>query len=88
MSLVHHRDIATAMVLALSGAMDGEVVNIADEAPTSIFELAELVGEALEPSSEPLRNPWYLQMDGTSARRLGFQPIVRTVHQAVQEELM
>jgi UDP-glucose 4-epimerase len=88
MSLVHHRDIATAMGIALTGAMDGHVVNIADEAPTSIFELAELVGEAMEPSSEPLANPWYLQMDSTLARRLGFQPTVRTVYQAMQEGLM
>lgn len=88
MSLVHHRDIATAMKRALSGSMDGKVVNIADEAPTSIFELAELVGEALQPSAEPLANPWHLQMDGTSARQLGFQPTVRTVHQAVQERLL
>lgn len=88
MSLVHHIDIATAMKLALSGAMDGKVVNIADEAPTSIFELSELVGEALEPSAEPLANPWHLQIDGTSARHLGFQPMVRSVHQAVRELLL
>jgi hypothetical protein len=28
MGLIHHRDIATAMRLALTGAMDGRVVNI------------------------------------------------------------
>jgi UDP-glucose 4-epimerase len=28
MSLIHHRDIATAMQLALAGAMDGRVVNL------------------------------------------------------------
>ena len=88
MSLIHHRDIATAMNLALSGAMDGHVVNIADEAPTSIYELFELVGETMEPSSKPLANPWHLHMDGSLARRLGFQPTVRTVYQAVQEKLM
>ncbi len=88
MSMVHHRDIATAMKLALIGAMDGHVVNIADEAPTSIYELAGLVGGTMEPSAEPLANPWYLQMDSTLARHLGFQPAVRTVYQAVQEGLM
>ena len=88
MSLVHHRDIATAMHLALNGAMDGRVVNIVDDAPTSIYELVQLVGGAMEPSSEPLSNPWHLHVDGSLARSLGFQPTVRTVHQAVQEKLM
>jgi nucleoside-diphosphate-sugar epimerase len=88
MSLVHHRDIATAMTRALTGAMDGRVVNIVDEAPTSIYELAGLVGEPMAPSSEPLANPWHLHVDGSLARSLGFQPVVRTVYQAVQEGLM
>lgn len=88
MSMVHHRDIATAMSLALTGAMDGRVVNIADDAPTSIYELVELIGETMEPSSGPLANPWYLHMNGSLARRLGFQPMVRTIHQAVEEKLL
>jgi UDP-glucose 4-epimerase len=88
MSMVHHRDIATAMHLALTGALDGRIVNIVDEAPTSIFELVRLVGETMEPSSEPLANPWHLHVDGSLARSLGFQPTVRSVYQAVQERLM
>lgn len=88
MSMVHHRDIATAMTLALTGAMDGRIVNIADDAPTSIHELVELVGGTMEPSSAPLANPWHLHMDVSLARSLGFQPVVRTVHQAVRENLM
>ncbi|MDQ1079672.1 NAD(P)-dependent oxidoreductase [Pseudoroseomonas cervicalis] len=88
MSLVHHRDIATATRLALSGAMDGRVVNIADEAPTSLYELAGLVGQAMPPSAAPLENPWRLQMDVSLARRLGFRPVVRTVHQAAEEGLL
>ncbi|KGD98518.1 MULTISPECIES: NAD(P)-dependent oxidoreductase [Rhizobium/Agrobacterium group] len=88
MSMVHHRDIATAMNLALTGAMDGRIVNIADEAPTAIYELVALVGGTMEPSSEPLANPWRLHVDVSLARSLGFQPVVRTVHQAAQEGLM
>ena len=88
MSMIHHRDIATAMNLALTGAIDGRIVNIVDEAPTSIYELVELVGETMEPSSEPLANPWRLHVDSSLARRLGFQPTVRTVYQAAQEKLM
>jgi UDP-glucose 4-epimerase len=88
MGMIHHRDIATAMNLALTGAMDGRIVNIVDEAPTSIYELVQLVGETMEPSSEPLVNPWHLHVDGSLARSLGFQPTVRTVYQALQLNLM
>lgn len=88
MSLIHHRDIAVAMQLALSGVMDGHIVNLTDEAPTSLYELASLVGEPMASSSEPLTNPWHLHVDGSLARQLGFQPSVRTVHQAVAEQLL
>ncbi len=88
MSMVHHRDIAMAAKLALTGAMDGHVINLSDDAPTSYYELFELVGETMEPSSEALANPWHLHIDNSLARRLGFQPTVRTVYQAAQEKLM
>ncbi len=45
------------MNLALAGALDGRIVNIGDEAPTSIYELIVLVGGTMEPSSAPLANP-------------------------------
>lgn len=88
MSTLHHRDIAHAMSLALAGAMDGRIVNLTDDAPASVYELVGLVGGTMEPSSEPLANPWKLYVDGSLARRLGFQPTVRSVHQAVHEKLM
>jgi UDP-glucose 4-epimerase len=90
MSLIHHRDIAIAIAinLGLTGAMDKRIVNITDEAPTSIYELLELIGETMEPSSEPLANPWYIHINGAQARRLGFQPTVRTVYQAAREDLL
>jgi nucleoside-diphosphate-sugar epimerase len=88
MSTVHHRDIATAMDLALEGAFDRRVVNIADEAPASIYELAGLFGVRLQSSAEPLPNPWRLHVDGSLARSLGFCASVRTVYQAQQEGLM
>jgi hypothetical protein len=88
MSLIHHRDIATAVELALTGAMDGHVVNICDEAPTTVYEIAQIVGAPYEPSAEPLTNPWKLHMDGTLARSLGFQPKVSTVYQASREDAL
>lgn len=86
MSMVHQQDIATGVKLALTGALDGEIVNLADDGPPSIFELYELAGKQMAPSSEPLPNPWHLVVDNELARRLGFHPTIRTVHQAAQEE--
>jgi nucleoside-diphosphate-sugar epimerase len=88
MSLIHHRDIATATRLALTGALDGRIVNITDEAPTSLYELVEIAGGAMGPSSDALEHPWHLQMDGALARRLGFRPTVRTIHHAVEQQAM
>ncbi|WP_315720780.1 MULTISPECIES: NAD(P)-dependent oxidoreductase [unclassified Bradyrhizobium] len=88
MSTIHHRDIATAMKLALAGVFDGRIVNIADEAPTTIYELVGLAGARMEASAEPMKNPWHLHIDASLARGLGFQPTVRTVYQAVQEGLL
>jgi len=88
MSTIHHRDIATAVEMALRGVFDGRVVNIADDAPTTIYELVELVGATMEPSSDAMRHPWYQHIDASLARGLGFQPTVRSVHQAVHEGLM
>jgi UDP-glucose 4-epimerase len=85
MSLVHHRDIATAVQLALTGITDGHIVNIVDEAPMSVYEIAEIVGASYTPSAEPLPNPWMGHLDGALARSLGFQPTVPTGYQASRE---
>lgn len=87
-STVHHIDIANAMRIALDGAMDKQIINITDEATTSIYELVELTGAKTESSAEPLQNPWHLHASGLLARSLGFQPVVRTVYQAKWEGLL
>jgi len=38
--------------------MDGRIVNIVDDAPTTLYEMASIVGAAIEPSAEPLTHPW------------------------------
>lgn len=87
-STIHHRDIYTAIMMALEGIMDGQVVNITDEAPTTLYELLQLVGEPMAASAEPMVNPWYLHADASLARSLGFRASVRTVYQAAQENLL
>lgn len=87
-STIHHQDIATAMELALQGTMNKRICNITDDAALSIYELLQITGNTMESSSEPLLNPWYLHADSILARTLGFQPKVRTVRQAEQENLL
>lgn len=88
MSTIHHRDIATAMILALDGAMDARVVNIADDMPASMLELLALGGGVMEGSAEPLNDPWAGQCDTTLALSLGFRPTIRTVHEAARENII
>ncbi len=88
MSTVHHNDVAAATQRALTGAFDGRIVNISDDAATTIFELVRFVGKDMEESSEPMPDPWYLHVDGSLARSLGFRPTVRTIREAVEGGLM
>lgn len=87
-SMGHHRDIAAAVRLALNGVMDGRIVNVTDDAPTTIFQLAKLAGQPLAGSAEPLTNPWFGRMDGTLIRDLGFTPSVPTVYAAARDGLL
>lgn len=88
MSTIHHRDITTAMKMALAGVFDARIVNLSDEAPTTIYELVGLVGEQMESSTKPLENPWHLHVDASLARSLGFRPSVATVYQAAREGIL
>jgi UDP-glucose 4-epimerase len=88
MSTVHHRDIATAMELALAGRFDGRVVNVADDVPASMLDLIALGGGEMAPSAEPLAAPWAMQVDTTLARRLGFRSTIRTVFQAAEDRML
>jgi nucleoside-diphosphate-sugar epimerase len=87
-SVAHHRDIAIAIRLALTGAMDGRIVNITDDAPVTVYELAQYAGNPLQGSADPLRNPWSGRMDGSLARELGFEPTVPTIHAAAREGIL
>jgi nucleoside-diphosphate-sugar epimerase len=84
LSVIHHADIATAFTLALTGAFDGRIVNIADESPLSIYEMAQVVGYDYPSSAEPLAQPWKGQMDVNLARRLGFTPTIKTIYEATR----
>lgn len=88
LSMLHHRDLATFVGLALEGLFDGRIVNAVDEAPMTILELSTLAGQPMEPSETPLSNPWSGVLDGSVARRLGFRPQVATTWQAEREDAL
>jgi UDP-glucose 4-epimerase len=83
-SLAHQRDVAVAFEMAARGVMDGRIVNIVDDAPTTLYEMAAAIGVPLEPSAEPLTHPWMGRADGALARSLGFRPSIATLYQAVE----
>lgn len=87
-SVLHHRDVAAVMNLALTGVMDGRVVNATDDAPISVLEMAGLVGVTMQGSAEPLSNPWSGRMDSTALRELGFRPTVPTIWGAAAEGIL
>jgi nucleoside-diphosphate-sugar epimerase len=87
-SMAHQRDVARAFELALTGVMDERIVNIVDDAPTTLFEMASIVGASIEPSAEPLTNPWMGRMDGSLGRSIGFRPTISTMYQAAREGIL
>jgi UDP-glucose 4-epimerase len=87
-SLAHQRDVARAFELALTGVMDGRIVNITDDAPSTLYDMARAVGVTIESSAEPLNKPWWGRTDGALARSLGFRPTVATLNQAIHEGIL
>lgn len=87
-SLAHQRDVARAFQLALTGVMDGRIVNIADDAPSTLYDMAQAVGVSIEPSAEPLKHPWWGRADAALSRSLGFTPAVATLSQAIRERIL
>jgi nucleoside-diphosphate-sugar epimerase len=87
-SVAHHRDVAAVIQLALTGAMDGRIVNVTDDAPVTVYEMARLGGNPIAVSAEPLTHPWSGRMDGTLLREFGFRPTVPTIHAAAREGIL
>lgn len=87
-SVAHHRDVAAAIELAVGGVMDGRIVNVTDDAPVTVYEMARLGGNPVAASAEPLANPWAGRMDGSLLREFGFRPTVPTIHAAAREGIL
>lgn len=87
MHMVHHVDVAQALFLLLrTSGLNGEIFNLADDAPVSLYELVDsfgLVADTFESPEEPLVNPFEGVMDISKLRnRTGFRPLVPSYYVA------
>ena len=85
--LVHHLDIAQALFLLMNTEeMNGEIFNIADDAPITYYEIAKILGQHETIFNYPYElpnNPFQAIMDTSKIRRvLGFQPLVPSLFYA------
>jgi nucleoside-diphosphate-sugar epimerase len=87
MHMVHHVDVAQALMLLLhTEGLNGEIFNVADDAPISLYELVDsfgLAGDTFDPVEGPLVNPFEGIMDISKLRnRTGFRPLVPSYYVA------
>jgi nucleoside-diphosphate-sugar epimerase len=84
--VVHHADVAQALVRALrTEGAGGRIYNIADDCPVTAVELHLLNGETPPPAlaDRRLDDPWEQIVDTTRSRiELGFRPVYPTVYTA------
>jgi nucleoside-diphosphate-sugar epimerase len=87
MHMVHHLDVAQALTLLLhTDGLNGEIFNVADHSPISLYELADsfgLVADTFDPAEAALSNPFEGIMDISKLRnKTGFRPLVPGYYQA------
>ena len=87
-SVAHHRDVAIAVRLALSGALDGRIANVTDDAPVTVLDMARLAGTPIDGSAQPLVNPWSGRMDSSLLRGVGFRPSIPTIWEAAAHGIL
>jgi len=86
MHMVHHLDVAQGLFLLMQQeGLNGEIFNIVDDAPITIYELAESQGKAKESFAYPegpLTDSFEGIMDTTKIRKIGFRPLVPSFYVA------
>jgi nucleoside-diphosphate-sugar epimerase len=93
MHMIHHLDVAQALLMLLQqDGLSGEIFNIADDAPISLYELANSVGKAAETfitEPGPLSDPFEGVLDSSKLRnRIGFRPLVPSYYVAQDMNLL
>ena len=73
MHMVHHLDVAQALTILLhTDGLDGEIFNVADDAPISLYELVDsfgLAADTFDPTEGPLAKPFEGIMDISKLRK-------------------
>jgi nucleoside-diphosphate-sugar epimerase len=87
MHMVHHLDVAQALTLLLhTDGLNGEIFNVADDSPISLYELADsfgLAADTFDPAEGALINPFEGTMDISKLRnKTGFRPLVPSYYLA------
>lgn len=93
MHMVHHLDVAQALLLLLNTeGLDGEIFNVADDAPITLYELADAFGkvaEVFDGTEAPLHDPFEGVQDISKLRsRTGFRPLVPSYYVARDLEIL
>ncbi len=87
MHMVHHLDVSQALMLLLhTDGLNGEIFNLADDAPISLYELVDsfgMVADTFESPEGPLVNSFEGVMDISKLRnRTGFRPLIPSYYVA------
>ena len=86
MHMVHHLDVAQGLfVLLQRDELNGEIFNIVDDAPITLYELANAAGKAAEifsGNAGPLADPFEGILDNSKIRKIGFRPLVSSFYHA------
>jgi nucleoside-diphosphate-sugar epimerase len=87
MHMVHHLDVAQALTILLhTDGLNGEIFNLADDAPISLYELVDsfgLAADTFDPAEGPLAKPFEGIMDISKLRnRTSFRPLVPSYYAA------
>jgi nucleoside-diphosphate-sugar epimerase len=84
--MVHHADVSQALQRAIAtSGIDGQIYNVADDAPMSLAELLRLNGlpESASDANAFLKDPWEMIVDTLRIRdELGFRPIYPSYYAA------
>lgn len=85
--MVHHLDVAQALTLLLNtDGLNGEIFNVVDDSPISLYELADSFGQAadaFDPAEGALIDPFEGIMDISKLRnKTGFRPLVPSYYVA------
>jgi nucleoside-diphosphate-sugar epimerase len=84
--MVHHADVSQALLRAVATAgIDGQIYNVADDAPMSLAELRRLNGvpERASDADASFNDPWEMIVDTLRIRdELGFRPIYPSYYAA------